>query len=124
MFPYQVVHHHVVPTAVVQYPVYYPHPTQMMRLDPSQMIYQEVASYFIDKWHHPNKEAQLEAIYLKADYAQSPIFVPPGWSLLFHGTRRACKIAECDHRLGVCDDPECSVCRIIEGGFDLKKSGS
>lgn len=53
--------------------------------------------------------------------------VPDVHENLFHGTRRACALGE-GHREGrnitTCSAASCSLCRIIQDSFDIKKSGS
>ncbi|KAH8112675.1 ADP-ribosylation [Phellopilus nigrolimitatus] len=45
-------------------------------------------------------------------------------SLLFHGTSRACLLGEEDNQDTICSSSRCSLCKIIQSSFDVKRCGS
>ncbi|PPQ90488.1 hypothetical protein CVT25_014771, partial [Psilocybe cyanescens] len=90
------------------------------------------AQKFVDGWKHPYKpKPSIKRIFYVA-YSSSGLIHLGKFSdysnkvgntqMLFHGTRRACKIAETPQIVTSCTLADCSLCHILRGSYDIERA--
>lgn len=42
--------------------------------------------------------------------------------MMFHGTRRACRIAESATDITTCSNEDCNLCRILKGSYNMERA--
>ncbi|KAK3937940.1 hypothetical protein QBC46DRAFT_344047 [Diplogelasinospora grovesii] len=107
---------------------------QLKQLNPPNSEYKFYEKKFNDGWLHPEKEAEVQAIYLatKDDLVRSyrgrrftaamKAHGDREFRTRFHGTQRACHIGDHNGNLTLCRKDECHVCGILRHSFKVEKS--
>ncbi|PPQ71167.1 hypothetical protein CVT26_011028 [Gymnopilus dilepis] len=92
----------------------------------------EVAKKFLDGWKHPHKTKPtvknifyvaystkgLEHLAKFSDYSNRV----GNTQMLFHGTRRACRIAEYPTNVTACSRNDCNLCNILRGSYNMERA--
>ena len=84
----------------------------------------EIVKLFNNGWHHPNRTAEIQCIYVHKQRAQELVaYLNRGEArVLFHGTQRACHVGDPNFALRVCNNAECRLCGILRDGFKLDRA--
>ena len=83
-------------------------------------VYQAVHRMFVDGWLHTEKSGSIQVIYLDARHNFA---LQDGYQYLFHGTQRACHIAESRNHLEPCNHSACYLCSILRNSFKIQYTG-
>ncbi|KAF8874517.1 hypothetical protein CPB84DRAFT_1797406 [Gymnopilus junonius] len=94
--------------------------------------YQIIAQKFLDGWKHPHKtKPTIKNIFYVA-YSSNGLTHLGKFSdysnkvgntqMLFHGTRRACRIAESPHNVTACSRSDCNLCNILRGSYNMERA--
>ncbi|KAJ4249256.1 hypothetical protein NW757_007833 [Fusarium falciforme] len=86
----------------------------------------EIVKLFDNGWHHPNRTAEIQCIYVHRQRVQELVaYLNRGEArVLFHGTQRACHVGDPEYALRVCNNAECRLCGILRDGFKLDRAKS
>ncbi|KAF9565448.1 ADP-ribosylation [Agrocybe pediades] len=98
------------------------------RSDPE---YQIISSKFYDGWKHPKAVPTIERIfyvaYSSAGLAHLGMFSEysnkvGNTQLLFHGTRRVCRIGDSPENVTCCNHDNCNLCSILRGSYNMERA--
>ncbi|KAE9399604.1 ADP-ribosylation [Gymnopus androsaceus JB14] len=115
---------------------------RILPLESSDPKFAQVEKLFLKGWCHPNKPKQDiravfkvlssdESLELYTNYKSqvqafnllSRFKKGANEQLYFHGTRRSCALGQDSNKVLLCNSPECVLCSIIRGSFDVGKCG-
>ncbi|KAJ3528702.1 hypothetical protein NMY22_g9298 [Coprinellus aureogranulatus] len=94
----------------------------------------KVSSLFISAWKHPRPFPNIKNIFYVAHSSADALAHLSRFSnysnkvgntqLLFHGTTRTCTLGSSDTQTRLCSRPDCNLCLILRGSYDIEKAKS
>ncbi|KAF9492342.1 ADP-ribosylation [Pleurotus eryngii] len=118
--------------------------TRLVAMKEGDHTYAHLERYFHTGWKHPNKpKPEVHRIFkvVFPEHSLKPFReyrtlidsqltsttlkpLPGNESLMFHGTNRRCQIGDEKGNVMLCSLPECFLCSVLRGSYDIAKCGS
>ncbi|KDR72783.1 hypothetical protein GALMADRAFT_252042 [Galerina marginata CBS 339.88] len=104
----------------------------LIHVPPDDAEYQLISRKFLDGWKHPHKaRPTIKSIFYVA-YSSNGLTHLGRFSdysnkvgntqMLFHGTRRGCRIAENRQSITSCTRTDCNLCCILRGSYNMERA--
>jgi len=109
----------------------YASPVNLVHVPSTDPEFQIIAQKFYDQWLHPKERPTIRNIFYVAysgsglthlgkfnDYSNKV----GNTQMMFHGTRRACSIADNTNNVVCCTRDDCNLCCILRGSYDMDRA--
>ncbi|KAF8955896.1 hypothetical protein BDZ97DRAFT_235246 [Flammula alnicola] len=108
-------------------------PVNLIHVPSNDPEYHIIAQKFWDGWNHPHKSKPTVKNIFYVAYSSSEALEHLGkfsdysnkvgnTEMLFHGTQRACRIAESPNDVKSCSLYNCNLCSILKGSYNMERA--
>ncbi|KAJ3537125.1 hypothetical protein NMY22_g5731 [Coprinellus aureogranulatus] len=109
-------------------------PDDLVHIPETEDDHMRISSLFISAWKHPRPFPNIKNIFYVAHSSADALAHLSRFSnysnkvgntqLLFHGTTRTCTLGSSDAQTRLCSRPDCNLCLILRGSYDIEKAKS
>ncbi|KAF9035285.1 hypothetical protein BJ165DRAFT_1533777 [Panaeolus papilionaceus] len=107
-------------------------PANLVHVGAADPEYVTISSKFFEGWKHPHKtkpviKHMFYVVYSGTGLAHMSKFSDysnrvGNTQMMFHGTKRACRIGETPEAVTACNRSDCNICCILRGSYDMEKA--
>jgi len=107
-------------------------PVNLIHVQPSEAEYKLIARKFNEGWQHPNRTLPTIKRIFYVAYSSTGLVHLGKFSdysnkvgntqMLFHGTKRACRIGESPTEVTSCTRDDCNLCKILRGSYNMERA--
>jgi len=109
----------------------YTSPVNLVHVPPNEQEYKIIANKFYEGWQHPKAKPTIRNIFYVAYSGPGLIHLGKfsdysnkvgNTQMMFHGTKRACTIADNPQSVVCCKGTDCNLCCILRGSYNMERA--